>query len=569
MFEFIKENYKKGDKLRLTCVKGEFSGEIIYIGGDSIILKTLEGKTCGIKGSEISYFEELTTALPNPDLNEDKSIEDCLTRDYKEETALKTNKPIQEPTDKEHCQIGNQGDVNHGESQEEKQKINDITTYKPGDVIPLSELYKIDPSLKKKKSESTKKIEISKGEIISGSTNALKKEPKKKLSTLGNSFVALAPLVEEQHEIDNLKSVPAIGAITNLREDRNFGFIHDSKTGHHLYFSFNDVVGDLQIVLHKGVLFTEITNAEGYKAICVHKSGTVKDLLALSEDVAQKGKIPTALNIVEHILGVYPDNYSANMLRDRFSKQLKTLKHYSLYTSDGNPYSKAKECYLKKDFEKAIEYYLQAIKERDRVESAVKDLAVMYVQLYKSDYKSKAESWREIAIKLIDDNIGLLSRNLTNQNFLLHNFYLPLGEYEKAIKIIEIIIDNIEIQNDNNKCSALLYTKAFALLRLKKIEGAEEAIDEALSYNSKNSSALQLKELIKNIDITDNEQLESFVSATEFNIISGGLSAFILQTLEKYDEYAGAKTKDIESRHFTQSTLKDVREVISKAGTAR
>ena len=113
------------------------------------------------------------------------------------------------------------------------------------------------------------------------------------------------------------------------------------------------------------------------------------------------------------------------------------------------------------------------------------------------------------------------------------------------------------------------YTKAFALIRLKKIKEAEEAIDDALSYNPQNSSAIQLKELIKNVDTTDNEQFESFVSATEFNIISGGLSAFILQTLEKYDEYAGAKTKDIESRHFTQSTLKDVREVISKAGTAR
>ena len=86
------------------------------------------------------------------------------------------------------------------------------------------------------------------------STIVVKKDPKKKLSTLGNSFDALAPLVEEQHEIDNLKSVPAIGAITKLGA-QDFGFIYDTKTGRELYFSFKDVVGDLQIVLHKGVIY--------------------------------------------------------------------------------------------------------------------------------------------------------------------------------------------------------------------------------------------------------------------------------------------------------------------------
>lgn len=568
MFEFIKETYKKGDKLRLTCVNGEFSGEIIFIGGDSIILKTLEGKTCGIKGSEISFFEELTTAITQPNCNEDETKEVNQSREYKEEVTPEMGKQSHEPIDKKHSLNGNHEEEKYGESQKETPKINYVPTYKPGDVIPLDALQRIDPKLKRKKMESSNSVEISKEQMQAASITVAQKEPKKKLSTLGNSFEALAPLVEEQHKIDNLKSVPAIGAITKLGT-KDFGFIYDTRTGRELYFSFKDVVGDLQIVLHKGVIYTESKNLVGNTAICVHKSGTVKDLLALSEDIAQKGQIATALNIIDHILEVYPDNYTANETKKRLSKQLKTQKRYSTYTSGGNPYSKAKEYYLKKDFEKAIEYYLQAIKERKRVESAVKDLAVLYVQLYKSDYKSKAELWKEDALKLMEDHIAQLSHNLTTQNFLLHNYYLPLGEYGKAIEIIDELIDDIEIQNDSNKCSALLYTKAFALIRVKKIEEAEKSIDEALSYNPKNTSASQLKELIKNIDTTDNEKLESFVSATEFNIISGGLSQFILNTLENYDEYAGVKTKDLESRNFTLSTLRDVRGVIDKAGAAR
>lgn len=562
MIELISSLFKEGDFIRLFFNNSNRSveGTIIKILPSSIAIKTSDGKICGFKGDVIDSFNSDSSA------NSDNIVG--------EENNVSTSAPVEPSVVKEELAIAREGDDKEAEKKERSFKTDStekkgISQYKPGDVIPLDVLHRIDPKLKKKKSESTKSIEIPKDPIPSVSTIVVKKEPKKKLSTLGNSFDALAPLVEEQHEIDNLKSVPAIGVIANLRGDRNFGFIHDSKTGHNLYFSFNDVVGDLQIVLHKGVLFTETTNSEGYKAICVHKSGTVKDLLALSEDVAQKGKIATALNILEHILEVYPDNYSANELRDRLSKQLKTQKHYSTYMSDGNPYSKAKEYYLKKDFEKAIDYYLQAIKERDKAESAVKDLAVLYVQLYKSDYKSKAETWKNTALKLLEEHIGLLSHNQTTQNFLLHNYYLPLGEYEKAIEIIEELIDTIEIQNDNNKCSALLYTKAFALIRLKKIEDAEVSIDDALSYNPQNTSALQLKELIKNLDATDNEQLESFVSATEFNIISGGLSPFIIQTLENYDKYAGVKTKDLESRNFTPSTLRDVRGVIDRAGSSR
>lgn len=550
MFEYIKETYKKGDRLKLTCVNGGFIGEILFIGTDSIVLKTDDGRTCGIKGSDISFFEEAppkkAVLSQNNEVVQENHIETTIKR---EEISEHIN---EEPSS-------------------DKAKINYIPAFKPGDVIPLSKLYTIDPELKseRKISKSPKEKETTKQQTPFAPKAERVKEARKKMSTIGNSFDALAPLVEEQHEIDNLKPVPATGVITSLREDRKFGFIFDSKSRHHIYFSFNDVVGDLQIVLHKGVLFTETTNAVGYKAICIHKSGTVKDLLALGEDVAQTGKISTALNIVEHILDVYPDNFTANETKKRLSKQLKSKKLYSTYTSEMNPYFRAKDYLLKKDYDKAIEFFLTAIKERDRMESAVKDLAILYVQLYKSDYKSKSKSWKEIALKLLEDKIELLSHNLTTQNFLLHNCYLPLGEYEKAIEIIDEIIDDFEIQNDANKCSTILYTKAFALLRLKKVKEAEEAIDSALSYNPKNTSALQFKELIKNVDTTDDEQFESIVSATEFNIISGGLSVFILQTLKNYDEYAGAKTKDIESRHFTQSTLKDVREVISKAGAAR
>lgn len=578
MFDYIKNTYKKGDKLKLTCINGEFSGEILAISVDSIILKTFDGKTCGIKGSDISFFEEID--LPLVITREDKlAIQETEIASQKSEIK-ETTIVDDKQEEKLHIEKETSSIIELTPSEKDIEKptlqvvspVKEDSKYKAGDKIPLDELYKIDPRLKrtKKITKVPQNKEILQEETQFVSTKIEQKGTKKRLSTIGNSFESLAPLVEKQHEIDNLKSVPAIGAITRLGI-KDFGFIDDAKTGQELYFSFKDVVGDLQKNLHKGVgvIYTESKNIVGNTAICVHKSGTVKDLLALSEEVAQNGQIATALNILDHILDVYEDNFTAGEAKKRLLKQLKNKRSYAAYESDGNPYFKAKEFLLKKVYDKAIEYFLISIKERDRTESAVKDLSVLYVQLSKSNYKSKAETWKEAALNLLEQNKGLFPHNLTTQNFLLYNCYLPLGEYDKSIEIIDDIIDKFEIETDNNKCSSLLYIKAFALIRSKKIKEAEVVINDSLSLNPQNSSALQLQELIKNKEFTDDEKIESFVSATEFNLISGGLSNFILQTLNNYDEYRGAKTKDIESRHFTQSTLRDVREVISKAGMAR
>jgi hypothetical protein len=71
MFKYIKETYNRGDNLRLVCVNGEFSGEILFISEDSIIVKTIDGKTCGIKGREISFFEEMSKT---PSLKQQKVL---------------------------------------------------------------------------------------------------------------------------------------------------------------------------------------------------------------------------------------------------------------------------------------------------------------------------------------------------------------------------------------------------------------------------------------------------------------------------------------------------------------
>ena len=59
MFNYIRSNYKKGDKLKLQSKNGNVSGEILAVNESSIVLKTFDGKIYGIKDEDITFFEEL------------------------------------------------------------------------------------------------------------------------------------------------------------------------------------------------------------------------------------------------------------------------------------------------------------------------------------------------------------------------------------------------------------------------------------------------------------------------------------------------------------------------------
>ena len=569
MIDLISSLFNIGDQISIEYGNpiNVVNGTIIKILPSSIALKH-DKEIIGIKGCEIISFNSMDSLCPQ----EEQDIvapQDAISDSTAEVKATTTENNVS--NDEEHKDV----------TVEEKTPV--TPQFKVGDVIPIDVLQRIDPKINKKNrfglqnNVAPKEVdekELSQPQTLQNEETERAKltepKPKSKPKTIGKSLEALSSLAQDLRENDNLKMVSAIGTIKHTRDDRRFGFIEDPKTKHTIFFSYNDIIDELTPSVSLGVLYTEIENDQGYKAVSIHRPGTINDLLALAEKQANKRKFDVALNIAEQILLQYPENLDADQVKKKYiTKLYRPKKKVFVYKSDGSLYSKAKEFEQKKQFEEAIRLYKQAIDEKDKLESAIKDLAMLYVALYKSDYKANSLYWKKEAIELVDRCESLLTKNITTWNFLLHNFYFPLGNYEKSIDIIKNLLDESSIKSDKVRYSNLLYTKAYNLLRLKRIEDAKDAITEALYYNPQNITAIQLKEQIENIDITDTAQLEQIVSATEFNIVSGGLSLFIIQTLENYDEYAGVKTKDLESRNFTSATLKDVREVIARAGSSR
>lgn len=552
MFDYIKATYKKGDKLKLTCVNGEFSGEILFISADSIILKTFDGKTCGIKGSDISFFEEIISSMEVPTESFPTAVVENEKAKLGQEPTQQENEPIIEESLRNDDEPSKEID---SDSNPGKEKITESEQNPP--TKSGEQLFEVEkPQLK-----VVGKIDL---DAINQRTRPIKNTPKKgkeKPKQIFTSFESLRSLVSEEHKAQNEKYVPALGEIKFAKPESQFGFIRDGKTGKEYYFSFNQIVdGGIDkssgMLFHMPVVYSVQGNDRGDMAITIHRPNKIYELINLAQELATKGEVKHAIRVLEHVLNEYPDNFSADELKRKLSKSLtqSTLKIYP------NLYSQAKKYNLAKDYPKAIEYFIKAIEAGEKLESSIKDLGMLYAQLYKKGGEN-AETYRDKLIELMDEH----EKDLPNSNstlYYLENLYYSIQDYESFIDVANELLNRKELLKDKARSSQLLSKIAVAYVQIDDIETAIIKVDEALSVDTHNVAAIKLKSAIESNENKD-DIIEAF-SATQFESLTSGLSQFIQQTLENYDEYAGVPGKVIESRDFNETTLKSIRGLIEK-----
>lgn len=546
MFDFIKSTYNKGDKLKLTCGNGEFSGEILFINNDSIILKTMEGKTCGIKGSEISFFEELSvcTSKPLESVNSKNNEQDQIVKNIfcddatteQSDKEFMSSQEIQEKTKLEKSK----------EQLDGIQKGINATQYKVGDVIPLDILHQVDPKTAKPK--ITKKV---------------------KATQTFNGLDSLRVLVEDEHKVQNNQYVPALGSIKWISADgRPFGCILDGKENIELYFSFSQIVDpNLLKNIRRGtsVIYTKTIESLGPKAKIIHSPGKIVDILNLAADLAKSGNIKSAMGVLEHILNEYPENFDA----EKLLKELDCKVSYRIFSnkqiSSTELYQKAKRLHDSKKYDEAVEAYKEAIKANHKRESAVKDLGMLYLFLCnQTESEEKKEEFRLEAVDFMKDNVQYLPQNTVTWSYL-ENFYYSVREFEKFDCVTDKLLANKQIQSEGQRYVFLLNKKAASFLRRGNKNRAKEYIERSLEVYPEGSEALKLLSIIDN----DNVDLETVFNASEFETLTSGLSQFIQETLDKYEEYHGVPSKIIESGEFNSVTLNEIRRLIDTAGKAR
>ncbi|MBX2926191.1 MAG: hypothetical protein KF852_00020 [Saprospiraceae bacterium] len=514
MIDILKKRHKIGDIVTLHTADASFTGVIDAFEETCVILSTDEGDEF-IANDTIKRI----------------SVPKTTNTEKKEETK--------EPEIK-------QEEVKSIIKEEDKtEKIQETlpkTEYKVGDKIPLEELEKRTDKKTKPKFPKTKV----KG-IVLGSLSDLKE------------------LILPEIEAENKKIVSANGTITKYFGDKNFGFITD-KFGYDIWFGFNSIIDESLLQTLRGtvtranipVLFTLTKNYKGDSATHIHKPKTVEQVAELAKQYFEKeGKPDTALGLVEQILFSFPENYTAIKLKEEIEqKRFKSSTFKPTFKSYDLNYQKAKKLHnIEKNYEEALKYYLLALKNNEKKESCIKDIAMLYVSMGET----------EKAIEFIKKHENELPDSITTYNYL-ENFYGSVKDFEKVLDYTELLLDEKSVMNDKRKNSMYLSKKGFALIQLDELDEAREVLEEAISIHPENTYASRL---LQALDEPDNEELSQIIADAEFDSFGGGLSKFIKDTIENYDEYFGVPAKVIDSGDFSKETLNAIRRLIDTAGRAR
>lgn len=513
MLAFIKTNYQVGDPIEVTCSEGVITGTIEYVSSKYIVLRQPNGKICGIAASDIRTFTASSPVVMVPagggqatkaPVSEEAEIE---TETEAEETAqdeeILVEEPVQE-ADKPQSIRDVLGDTDKVQSADELTGAPNIVAEPK--VIGHIDLASVDSRYGKRKyfrTDNNDEGETSYSNSYSENTNH---------NTYGG--------------YQRQPYVSAKGRITYYNPTKRFGFIHDFATEADLYFYIQQVAdNELYTHLAKGtkVVYTIGKNNQGPTAECIHLAHTVNDLIEMAEDLYESRHPHFARGVLKHVLEVYPDNKDAADLMDEINANVPQPTAQTYEASQYNPckvYAEAKKAYLEKDYAKAEEGYLKAIEAGEKPESCVKDLITLYVSCFKqAETEAEREEARRKAADLLEKHRSLLADNLTTQQFLALNYYLPIQDYDMFLTTVDEILANPQVDRVTSRKVFYIWQKGIAYNKLGKTEEALALVEQGLAIAPFNRQLQNLREIILHPELleatTSHEEGTSEETSTE------------------------------------------------------
>ena len=538
--DLIKEDYKIGDSIRLSCSLGVKEGLIISFDAKRIKIQPNDNskKPISILDTDIITWEEGNNDVNNID---NKDITQTRQSDPINVTPIAVNI------------------TNEISDHDTNKNDTEFSGYKVGDVVSKDLLEKWQRE--KEKQEKKAIIKKAKKETIGSS-----KKPHiyTSLSDLANSDIII-----ESKKQDASNVVREMGQIVACRE--LFGFIRDNKTGSNIYFNYVELIDlDKSIpssLIGQNVIFTRSQNYMGPIAVSIHKPDTVENIVSLAKSLFDKGEKRNAYDLVNHILSVYPDSFLANQaLRDFATNKTKFYGYKKHLENEENCplYKKARDYKDEKNYPKAIECYKQAIEADQKVESAIKDLGSLFISLYRKSEDSKTrETYFYEARSLMESHGNKLQKNNVNLNWL-EGFYYSIRDFDNFKRIANKLLSSMDAKVEGRRYVFMLNKLAAVLIKEGDTQEARKLLNRALEVypdskgaaklldiiDDPNSIEKRIEEELKSLDITNNNEIATFYE---------GLSPFIKDTLDSFQEkdYAGVKAKDF--GNITKKTLEGVR----------
>ncbi len=272
------------------------------------------------------------------------------------------------------------------------------------------------------------------------------------------------------------------GVIQTYLKDRNFGFLYDSE-GEKYFFHKSAIIDEtlLENLYFKfssgdkiSVVFEVAHNPTGKGPIAVQISQiySADALFSKAKEYANDGEYAKAISQIKRVLAIAPDYQYAQEYFDKW-------KEYALLISlpkGSNPYARAKRAQLiEKDLERAVELFKESVKRKDNLESAIKDLAMLYTQMGKN----------QEAIDLLIQNKKHLKNEQSLEGMLV-TIYQRAERYKEAISLLQ---KRLDLTTKKDIKEQLHWQLANLYLKSKDYRKAEDSFKQVLKLNPENIAA--------------------------------------------------------------------------------
>ncbi len=373
------------------------------------------------------------------------------------------------------------------------------------------------------------------------------------------------------------------GYIYIYRQNRNFGFLKD-LSGKSYFFhrsaiidvALYDKLNRLEIGEEIPVSFEPAQGPKGPLALKVTLFRTNEELFEVANRCVQDGEYSQAIGYIRQLLEREPEYPKAKDLYEKWREYARI----SGVPKGSNPYARAKRVQLiEKDLDRAAQLFQQAIREGDNVESAIKDLAQLFVQ----------QDQPERAINFLRQNKKKI-RDKQSVNNMLIGFYLKAGQHEQAIELLRKKLDRT---SDRQGKASVLWQIGNCYLRGEDYIQAQQAFEQVLKLHPDNlaarrniaicyfkqqrfdeaemvlneildtstdSKAAELLEVITKAKATgESSQLDEIIIETTLSEYSGEISDFTRFFLDRCD-FTGVSPERIE---------KDERGIVTYKGSEK
>lgn len=380
-------------------------------------------------------------------------------------------------------------------------------------------------------------------------------------------------IIDARKVFQAVEDQPPQGHIYSYNSHKGYGFLRDGKGASYFFHITEMMDPDLREELTRfanepiPVNFQAGQGSKGPNATQISRHKTIHDWYELAESAANNGDYAIAISHIRRVLSINKNYPNA---RENYDKWREYARE-STVPKGSNPFARAKQAQVaEKNLDKAEQFFKQAIRENDNLESAVNDLAWLLSQRERFEdavkvieqNRSRIRNQQSLenllttiykkfdvpkAIELLDKQLNRATTTAKKDQirWQIAGSYLKIGEYVKAE---ELFRELLESRPDH---VAVKRNIAFCLLRQESYDEAEVLLNQILAISSDAGAST----LLNVIQTGEKERLDEIVIEEVLSDYSSGQPSLFTQFFLDRCDFTGVPPERVQAEKFTRSDI--------------